>query len=74
MVNSVGVIDSDYRGELMIQLLNPESEGQSQDPIRIPKGTRVAQLVIIPCITPKLIPVDTLEETKRGTSGFGSTG
>ena len=58
--NKVGVIDSDYRGEFMIALHN--------------HGDRIAQLVVTPVIQPDYYEADTLEDTPRGTGGFGSTG
>lgn len=67
--NKVGVIDSDYRGEVTVALLNHGTEPQT-----IQNGDRVAQLLIVPVLTPELEPVEELDETARGTGGFGSTG
>lgn len=67
--NKVGVIDSDYRGEIMVALHNHGDREQ-----RIEKGERVAQLVLVPYITADFIETDTLENTERGQGGFGSTG
>lgn len=67
--NKVGVIDSDYRGEIMVSLYNQSGETQV-----VAKGERIAQLVIIPYITEKFIESDALSETVRGEGGFGSTG
>ena len=67
--NTVGVIDSDYRGDLKILLKNVGNETQL-----LYKYDRVVQLIIIPYISPKLTFVDSLEETERGEKGFGSTG
>ena len=67
--NKVGVIDSDYRGEIRVVLLNHGKEPQT-----IEHGERVAQLLITPVLTPKYIETDTLSDTERGTNGFGSTG
>ena len=67
--NKVGVIDSDYRGEVTVVLYN-----QSKEPQTVCNGDRVAQFVITPVITPEYIAVDTLSETDRGSGGFGSTG
>lgn len=67
--NKVGVIDSDYRGELMVALYN-----QSDSPKVIEPGERIAQLVITPYITGKFVETETLSDTIRGTGGFGSTG
>ena len=67
--NKVGVIDSDYRGELMVALHNHGSIPQTIEP-----GERVAQFLIMPVITAQFTEVDSLEETERGAGGFGSTG
>lgn len=67
--NCVGVIDSDYRGEVMVGLHN-----HSQQPFTIQPGDRVAQLVLLPVYTPAIEECDELEETARGEGGFGSTG
>lgn len=66
--NSVGVIDSDYRGEVKVKIHN------NSDSIKfIMPGERVAQLVVIPCLT-TYKQVEELSETERGANGFGSTG
>ena len=67
--NKVGVIDADYRGEVMVYLHN-----HGVQPQVIEDGDRVAQLVITPCLTAAFEPVDELDETRRGSGGFGSTG
>ena len=67
--NAVGVIDSDYRGELMTAFYN-----QSPAPQRIEPGERVAQLVIVPYVRAAFEPSDALSDTGRGEGGFGSTG
>ncbi len=67
--NKVGVIDSDYRGEIMVALHNHGQEPQTVSP-----GDRVAQLVIAPVFTPGFAECAELDETVRGTGGFGSTG
>lgn len=67
--NCVGVIDSDYRGEIMIPLMNLGEEA-----IQISEGDRIAQLVFSPVFLPKLTECDSLLETERGENGFGSTG
>lgn len=67
--NSVGVVDSDYRGELKVGLCNLGSE-----PYTIEPGERIAQLVITPVLLPPIEEVSALDETERGTGGFGSTG
>ncbi len=67
--NSVGLIDSDYQGQIMVSLWN-----RSDDIYRIRPGERIAQLVIVPVARPVFTIVDEFYETKRGASGFGSTG
>ena len=67
--NKVGVVDSDYRGEITVVLLNHGSEPQT-----IENGERVAQFIITPVITPVYTEVEELTDTIRGTKGFGSTG
>ena len=67
--NKVGVIDSDYRGEIKVVLLNHGKESQT-----ITHGERIAQFVITPVITPAYEEVETLSDTARGVGGFGSTG
>ena len=67
--NCVGVIDSDYRGEVCVGLVN-----QTGKPYTITPGERIAQLVIAPVILPDIEVVDNLGETDRGAGGFGSTG
>lgn len=65
--HSVGVIDSDYRGNLKVLLKNI-----SEDPYKIDVGDRIAQLVIMPVVLPEF--KDSWNDTERGTGGFGSTG
>lgn len=67
--NCVGVIDSDYRGEIIVALHNDSDEGRT-----VRDGDRVAQLVIIPYATASFTEVDKLDKTERGAGGFGSTG
>ncbi len=69
--NSVGVIDSDYRGEVIAQVMN-----NSKENIVLADGERFAQVVILPCLSLKenIEIVEELEETERGEGGFGSTG
>ena len=67
--NKVGVIDSDYRGEIMVALHNHSAQPQTID-----NGERIAQLVIAPYITADFILSDELDDTDRGAGGFGSTG
>ena len=67
--NKVGVIDSDYRGEVMVSLHN-----HSNVPAKIENAERIAQMVIVPYLKTEFILSDGLDETERGTGGFGSTG
>ncbi|MEP0188997.1 MAG: dUTP diphosphatase [Erythrobacter sp.] len=67
--NTPGTIDSDYRGELKVILINHGSEA-----FAIARGDRVAQLVLVPVIQAAWDEVDDLDATERGTGGFGSTG
>lgn len=67
--NKVGVIDADYRGEIMVSLHNHSNLVQS-----ISEGERIAQLVIAPYLTADFVEAETLDETARGAGGFGSTG
>lgn len=67
--NKVGVIDSDYRGEIMVSLHN--HSGQTQE---IADGERIAQLVITPFLRAEFTETDELSDTVRGEGGFGSTG
>lgn len=69
LVNGVGTIDADYRGELFISLIN-----LGQEPFTVEPEMRIAQLVIAKCDQVTLQEVDELSETERGVSGFGSTG
>ena len=67
--NKVGVIDSDYRGEIMVALYN-----QSGEPQTVGDGERIAQIVFTPYAAAEFSVADELEETERGEGGFGSTG
>lgn len=67
--NGVGVVDSDYRGEIRVGLCNFSTE-----PYTIQPGERVAQLVLQPILSLPVQEVETLDETSRGEGGFGSTG
>lgn len=67
--NSVGVIDSDYRGEVMLTVINHGTR-----PFTISKGMRVAQMIVTPYCVPELVEVDHLDATERGTAGLGSSG
>ena len=67
--NKVGVIDSDYRGEIIVALHNHGNAAQTVD-----NGERVAQFVITPVLTPAYVVADSLSDTARNQGGFGSTG
>lgn len=67
--NGVGVIDSDYRGELQVGLVN-----LSDVPFTVENHMRIAQLVVSECVQAEFVEVDALDETARGSGGFGSTG
>ena len=67
--NKVGVVDADYRGEWWVPLHNHGEQPRTVEP-----GERIAQLVLVPCITASFFEVESLDETERGAGGFGSTG
>ena len=67
--NTPGTIDSDYRGELKVIMINLGAE-----PFAIRRGDRIAQLVLAPVVRASWLPVEELDETVRGEGGFGSTG
>lgn len=67
--NKVGVIDADYRGEVMVYLHN-----HGEEPRVVEDGDRIAQLVIAPCLTARFTQAEELDDTARGGRGFGSTG
>ena len=69
VVNAPGTVDSDYRGEVAVLVVN-----LGQDTVEISRGMRIAQMVIAPIIQVELDVVGSLDETSRGTGGFGSTG
>jgi dUTP pyrophosphatase len=69
VLNAPGTIDADYRGELQVLLVN-----LGQAPVVIAHGDRIAQLVIARVAGCDLVEVDTIEDTARGSGGFGSTG
>jgi dUTP pyrophosphatase len=69
VLNAPGLVDSGYRGELKVALINHGAE-----PFEIAVGDRIAQLVIVPVSNPDYEAVDSLEDTQRGSGGFGSTG
>lgn len=69
LANGIGVIDSDYRGEICVGLYN-----SSDVPFTVHRGDRIAQLMFMPVYVANLIEAETLDETARGAGGFGSTG
>lgn len=69
VAQGVGVIDPDYRGEIIVWLLNTSGE-----PRTIERGQRIAQLVFLPVFTARIVAADALGETARGAGGFGHTG
>ena len=69
MANSIGVIDSDYRGEISVVLINHGSE-----PFEVRRGDRIAQMMFMPVYTATVLPCEELDETERGAGGFGHTG
>jgi dUTP pyrophosphatase len=69
IVNAPGTLDSDFRGELMVLLIN-----HGREPFSISAGDRIAQLVIAPVSRAELVEVEELSQTERGSGGFGSTG
>lgn len=70
IVNTPGTIDAGYRGEIMICLLNTDSN----ETFTMPAGSRIAQLVVQPVMFAAFHQVDSLKDSERGTDGFGSTG
>ena len=69
VLNTPGTIDADYRGEIKVILIN-----LGQEPFKVEKGLRIAQMVVCPIVQAQLKEVDDLSETERGKGGFGSTG
>lgn len=69
VLNSPGTIDADYRGEIGVILINHGKEG-----FRVQRGDRIAQMIIAPFVQADFQSVDSLDETERGTGGFGSSG
>ena len=67
--NKVGVVDSDYRGEITVVLYNHGTQPQT-----VAHGERIAQFIITPVLTPEYIAVEELTDTERASGGFGSTG
>lgn len=69
LANGIGVIDSDYRGEISVGLYNISTED-----FTVERGDRIAQMMFMPVFSANLIECEELDETKRGKGGFGSTG
>lgn len=69
VVNGPGLVDSGYRGEIKVVLVN-----LSNEPFEVERGDRIAQFVVIPVVFQELVPVEELPESTRGSGGFGSTG
>ena len=69
LLNAPGTIDADYRGEVGVIMVNLSAEEQRIDP-----GERIAQLIFAPVTRGEWVEVETLDETERGSGGFGSTG
>ena len=69
LINSPGTIDADYRGEVMVPLIN-----HGLEPFVVTRGMRIAQMLILPVPPVEIIEVDELEDTDRGHRGFGHTG
>lgn len=67
--NKVGVVDSDYRGEVLVALHNHSDEAQTIEP-----DERIAQFIITPYVKAEFLEVENLDDTERGDGGFGSTG
>ena len=69
LANSIGVIDSDYRGEVQVCLIN-----RGEEPFEVHRGDRIAQMMFLPVLHASFLPVDELDDTERGEGGFGHTG
>lgn len=69
LANGIGVIDSDYRGEIFVAIINNDREEKV-----IENGERIGQLMILPVISAEYEEAESLDETQRGSGGFGSTG
>ena len=69
VLNTPGTVDADYRGEIQVILIN-----LGQEPFAVTRGMRIAQLIVAPVSRARLAQVDSLDETPRGSGGFGSTG
>lgn len=71
---SSGVVDSGYRGEIQVVLVNTNPSEYQEDPVTILAGDRIAQMVLIPCSMEEIEVVNDLSDSLRGVNGFGSTG
>ena len=69
VLNTPGTVDADYRGEIQVILIN-----LGQEPFAVTRGMRIAQLIVAPVQRARLVQVDSLDQTTRGSGGFGSTG
>ena len=69
LVNTPGTIDADYRGEVQVPLIN-----LGRAPFVVERGMRIAQMLVLPVPQVELVEVEELDETPRGTGGFGHTG
>lgn len=69
VLNSPGTVDEDYRGEVKVPLVN-----HGDEPFAITRGMRIAQMIVAPVLQVEIAEVDDLDDTKRGSGGFGSTG
>ena len=69
LTNSPGTIDSDYRGEVKVLVIN-----LGQEPVTLKRGDRIAQLLIAPVVQAQVVKVERVEDTQRGAGGFGHTG
>jgi dUTP pyrophosphatase len=69
IINSPGTIDSDYRGEVQVPLIN-----HGRQPFTVERGMRIAQMLVLPVPAVTLVETDALDETDRGAGGFGHTG
>ncbi|MBS1697408.1 MAG: dUTP diphosphatase [Actinobacteria bacterium] len=70
VVNAPGTVDAGYRGEIKVSLLNTDSNAAYD----VAVGDRIAQLIVMPVVRARFVPVTTLDESARGADGFGSTG
>jgi dUTP pyrophosphatase len=70
VVNSPGTVDAGYRGEIRVTLLNTDAT----QPFDIAVGDRIAQMIVMPFVSPNFVPVDELPASVRGEGGFGSSG